>query len=625
MAELSAAGALNDTDLILVYVPGATIGSRNQTATVTVFRNALLSSTSPLINGTVSAGASTRAARDDHVHPTDTTRAPTASPTFTGTVTVPTPSTADSSTKAASTAYVQANLLSYLTSATATATYLTQASATATYAPKQFTVNNQTGTTYTPVLTDDRKMVTLTNANAITVTVPLNATVAFPVGTRIEFTQLGAGQATFTAVTGVTLLGEGGKFKIVAQHGVAILTKLATDTWLLHGPGLVVSSTQTPPAVPPASPGPVDYLRMPIPQVGTPSTQNITSAGITVNTTVSDRTYTVTQAIGSGTPAITLGSSGRLVRCKVNCANLVDVGVRGPGTVVDCDVYDANYANYYEVGRYEGCCVGRRGYIDHYLTGTTTMPADAMIKSYDTENWGVFAESFQNQNLPGTIVGYRSGATSMAGSETAMGLDGASCSGNKFGTLYSYNLPGYFLAFRSGASNNEFAYVAGVGEHGDPAVVMADASNGNRITLLECKSVTRGIVFGEINDFGESVSCDDNWIGTLKGDDFSYSCAIFMHGDSNRIDTINVSNVQDTDYDAAIEFCPDNIVGQAAVTNNSVGTVTITGTVKPTYAVHWGPLATGNTVGTGTSVFVTGLVFNESGGSTNNSSLTSGN
>jgi len=43
------------------------------------------------------------------------TLAPTANPTFTGTVTVPTPSTADSSTKAASTAYVQNNLVNFAT------------------------------------------------------------------------------------------------------------------------------------------------------------------------------------------------------------------------------------------------------------------------------------------------------------------------------------------------------------------------------------------------------------------------------------------------------------------------------------------------------------------------------
>jgi len=41
----------------------------------------------PLINGTAAVGTSTRYSRQDHVHASDTTRAPLASPTFTGIVT----------------------------------------------------------------------------------------------------------------------------------------------------------------------------------------------------------------------------------------------------------------------------------------------------------------------------------------------------------------------------------------------------------------------------------------------------------------------------------------------------------------------------------------------------------
>jgi hypothetical protein len=47
------------------------------------------SATAPVMNGTAAVGTSFRYARQDHVHPTDTTRAPLASPTFTGTVTIP--------------------------------------------------------------------------------------------------------------------------------------------------------------------------------------------------------------------------------------------------------------------------------------------------------------------------------------------------------------------------------------------------------------------------------------------------------------------------------------------------------------------------------------------------------
>jgi hypothetical protein len=48
-----------------------------------------LASSTPLANGTAAVGESTAAAREDHVHGTDTSRAPTVSPTFTGTVVLP--------------------------------------------------------------------------------------------------------------------------------------------------------------------------------------------------------------------------------------------------------------------------------------------------------------------------------------------------------------------------------------------------------------------------------------------------------------------------------------------------------------------------------------------------------
>jgi hypothetical protein len=47
------------------------------------------SATAPVMNGTAAVGTSLRYARQDHVHASDTTRAPLASPTFTGTVTIP--------------------------------------------------------------------------------------------------------------------------------------------------------------------------------------------------------------------------------------------------------------------------------------------------------------------------------------------------------------------------------------------------------------------------------------------------------------------------------------------------------------------------------------------------------
>jgi C4-dicarboxylate-specific signal transduction histidine kinase len=55
-------------------------------------------------------------------------------------------------------------------------------------------INAQTDASYTAVLTDDGKLVTMSNASANTFTVPPNSSVAFGIGTQINIAQLGAGR-----------------------------------------------------------------------------------------------------------------------------------------------------------------------------------------------------------------------------------------------------------------------------------------------------------------------------------------------------------------------------------------------------------------------------------------------
>lgn len=68
-------------------------------------------STNPLINGTAAPGTSLRFARQDHVHPTDTSRAPLASPALTGTPTAPTATANNNTTQLATTAYCDGNFV----------------------------------------------------------------------------------------------------------------------------------------------------------------------------------------------------------------------------------------------------------------------------------------------------------------------------------------------------------------------------------------------------------------------------------------------------------------------------------------------------------------------------------
>lgn len=99
---------------------------------------------------------------------------------------------------------------------------------------KLVSINAQTGTSYTLVLDDADKLITLTNASPISLNVPAEATEAFPVGTLIKIAQMGAGQVTIVAAGGVAVFSDPG-LKIAAQYGAAELIKTAADTWLLVG------------------------------------------------------------------------------------------------------------------------------------------------------------------------------------------------------------------------------------------------------------------------------------------------------------------------------------------------------------------------------------------------------
>lgn len=94
--------------------------------------------------------------------------------------------------------------------------------------------NAQTVTSYTLVLTDAGTMVSLSNAAAITLTIPTNAVAAFPLNTRIDLLQYGAGQVTVGGA-GVTLRSSGSKLKLAGQYSGATLWKKDTDEWVLIG------------------------------------------------------------------------------------------------------------------------------------------------------------------------------------------------------------------------------------------------------------------------------------------------------------------------------------------------------------------------------------------------------
>ena len=101
--------------------------------------------------------------------------------------------------------------------------------------------NDQTGTTYTFVLADaDNKLVTASNASAIAVSIPTNASVAFPIGTQLNIIQIGAGQVTVAAATpGTTTVVSNGATsaspKCRVQYSAMTLIKKNTDSWYAVG------------------------------------------------------------------------------------------------------------------------------------------------------------------------------------------------------------------------------------------------------------------------------------------------------------------------------------------------------------------------------------------------------
>jgi hypothetical protein len=83
-------------------------------------------------------------------------------------------------------------------------------------------------------LSDDSKIVEISNASAVNLNVPLNSTIAFPIGTSITVLQTGAGQITVVPVSGVTINATPG-LKIRTQWSAATLLKRAENTWVLLG------------------------------------------------------------------------------------------------------------------------------------------------------------------------------------------------------------------------------------------------------------------------------------------------------------------------------------------------------------------------------------------------------
>jgi hypothetical protein len=215
---------------------GLNVGTGLETAGTTL---AVTYGTVAAALGTTTAGTVNRAARQDHVHalPTAADIGAVANALISGSK-----GSLISSNGTAVTALAVGSNDTLLVADSAQSTGLKWASLTASQIPTltsdkvpTLTRSVQTGS-YTLVLADAGDLVEMESGSAQTLTIPTNASVAFPVGTKIDVLQTGAGECSIAPVDGtVTLNSEGSKRKINAQWQAVTLIKRDTNSWALIG------------------------------------------------------------------------------------------------------------------------------------------------------------------------------------------------------------------------------------------------------------------------------------------------------------------------------------------------------------------------------------------------------
>jgi hypothetical protein len=244
-----------------------------------------------IVNGDINASAAIATSKISGLDTALSEKAPLASPALTGVPTAPTATAATNTTQIATTEFVRTEVANLVNSATSTLDTLGEiatalgndpnlsstlttaiglkapinnAAFTGTFSAPTGTITsamiadgtianadvsttaaidlnkiadvstNAQAASYTLVLADKNKIVEMGVGSANNLTVPLNSSVAFPIGTQINILQTGSGQTTVVATGGVTVNATPG-LKIRAQWSYATLIKRAENTWVLVG------------------------------------------------------------------------------------------------------------------------------------------------------------------------------------------------------------------------------------------------------------------------------------------------------------------------------------------------------------------------------------------------------
>jgi hypothetical protein len=134
------------------------------------------------------------------------TKAPLASPTFTGTVTLP-----------------------------AAGIVFTDGTQAKEGVPSRTPISQKTDSYTLSALTERDSLIEVSKATATTITIPTDATLNFPIGTSIDILQTGAGQVTIAPVSGTVTVNATPGLKLRTTWSSATLLKRAANTWVVFG------------------------------------------------------------------------------------------------------------------------------------------------------------------------------------------------------------------------------------------------------------------------------------------------------------------------------------------------------------------------------------------------------
>jgi hypothetical protein len=121
-----------------------------------------------------------------------------------------------------------------LVTASATGVAFSDGTQTKVGVPSITTISQKTDSYTLANLNERDTLVEISKSTATTLTIPTNATIAYPVGTSIDILQTGTGQVTIAGAGGVTVNATPG-LKLRTQWSSATLFKRATDTWVVFG------------------------------------------------------------------------------------------------------------------------------------------------------------------------------------------------------------------------------------------------------------------------------------------------------------------------------------------------------------------------------------------------------